>query len=86
MTTPIPGRPEFGNPEHIKAIKIAAAKEAWKDLPVCEKCEVTGEVECLACSNWGECPECEGSKKDQNAISQWAKQNPGVRPFDMRRV
>lgn len=86
--TPTPiiqGRPEFGNPEHIKAVKLAAAKEAWKELPKCERCNGSQEVECFSCHHSAACEDCEGWGRERNAVEKWTKEHPGANAYEMAR-
>lgn len=56
-------KPEFGNMEHIRAIKAhqAAQEEAAKED--CDCCDGAGEIECCECGQDRDCPECDGSGK-----------------------
>ncbi len=76
MTPKIEGRPEFGNPEHIKAIKDAAAQVDFKALPMCQKCD--GQRECPKCDQ--ECEACDGTGKDYDAYGNWKEKYPHTWP------
>lgn len=70
----IVGRPEFGNPEHIHAVKVLAAQGDFKALPKCKTCD--GEGDCSKCGQ--DCNDCDGTGKDWKALEAWKDANPGV--------
>lgn len=76
MSLPIQGRPEFGNPAHIKALKDIEAQDAFKILAECQKCD--GERECSKCD--AECGDCDGTGKDWFLYKEWKEKFPGHWP------
>lgn len=60
--------PQFGNPEHIKAVKVLLLyqelQQFEKDAHLdCPKCEGNSQKTCPECDGTGliDCPECDGS-------------------------